>query len=212
MAEMSTGGGQHEKGKPKKLSTRVDFTPMVDLMFLLLTFFMLATSMIKPQTMEIVMPAKDKNPIKEKDKTKFEADRAITIILGKNNQLFYYRGNYRDKEGKDAVVVKTDYSPSGIRALLIERNKATIDKVKAYKAANKNKNVADTTFKKGLTQKKLEDKKTAPLVLIKATKESTYGNLVNILDEMNICNIATYAIVDITPPDLDLLKKQNLNQ
>ncbi len=64
MSEINTGGGQHEKGKPKKLSTRVDFTPMVDLMFLLLTFFMLATSMIKPQTMEIVMPAKP--PIKVK--------------------------------------------------------------------------------------------------------------------------------------------------
>jgi len=212
MAEMSTGGGQHEKGKPKKLSTRVDFTPMVDLMFLLLTFFMLATSMIKPQTMEIVMPAKDKKEkVEEKNKTKFEAERAITIILGKNNQLFYYLGNYRDKEGKDAVIVKTDYSPKGLRALLIERNKITIDKVKEYKATNKSKNLADTTFRKGLTKIKGEDKK-APLVLIKATPESTYGNLVNILDEMNICNIGVYAIVDILPADLELLKKQNLNQ
>lgn len=212
MAEMNTGGGQHEKGKPKKLSTRVDFTPMVDLMFLLITFFMLATSMIKPQTMEIVMPAKDKDKdIKEKDKTKFQAERAITIILGKNNQLFYYLGNYKDKDGKDATVVTSDYSPKGIRALLLERNKVTIDKVKEYKAMNKNKNLADSTYRKGLTRIKGEDKK-APLVLIKATDESTYGNLVNILDEMNICNIATYAIVPITSPDLELLKKQNLNQ
>jgi biopolymer transport protein ExbD len=210
MAEMSTGGGQHEKGKPKKLSTRVDFTPMVDLMFLLLTFFMLATSMIKPQTMEIVMPAKDQHEQKEKDKTKFQAERAITIILGKNNQLFYYLGNYT-KDGIDAVVVKTDYSPKGIRALLIEKNKVTIDKVKEYKATNKSKNLADTTFRKGLTKVKGEDKK-SPLVLIKATPEATYGNLVNILDEMNICNIAIYAIVDITPADLNLLKKQNQNQ
>ena len=210
MAEMSTGGGQHEKGKPKKLSTRVDFTPMVDLMFLLLTFFMLATSMIKPQTMEIVMPAK-KDTRTPDEGTKFQSERAITIILGKNNQLFYYLGNYRDKDGKDAEVVKTDYSPKGIRALLIERNKITIDKVKEYKAANRAKNLADSTFRKGLTKVKGEDKK-SPLVLIKATPESNYGNLVNILDEMNICNIAIYAIVDITRADLDLLKKQNQNQ
>jgi Biopolymer transport protein len=211
MAEMNTGGGGHEKGKPKKLSTRVDFTPMVDLMFLLITFFMLATSMIKPQTMEIIMPAKDDKPLNEKEKTKFEADRAITIILGKNNQLFYYLGNVRDKEGKEAVIVKTDYSPNGLRTLLLERNRKTLDRIKEYKKLNKGKNLADTAFKKGITKIKGEDKK-APLVLIKATKESNYGNLVNILDEMNICNIATYAVVDIRPEDLELLKKQNLNQ
>lgn len=211
MAEMNTGGGGgHEKGKPKKLSTRVDFTPMVDLMFLLITFFMLTTSMIKPQTMEIVMPAKDPNQ-KEKEKTKFEDDRAITIIPGKNNQLYYYLGAVRNKEGKDAVIVKTDYSPNGIRALLLERNKLTIGRIKEYKALNKGKNIVDTVYKKGITKIKAEDKK-APLVLIKAAKESTYGNLVNILDEMNICNIATYAVVDIRPEDLELLKKQGFEQ
>jgi biopolymer transport protein ExbD len=208
MAEMNTGGGGHEKGKPKKLSTRVDFTPMVDLMFLLITFFMLTTSMIKPQTMEIVMPAKDEKQPKEKQ-TQFEADRAITIIPGKNNQLYYYLGAARDKEGKDAVIVKSDYSSNGLRALLLERNKLTIGRIKEYKALNKGKNIVDTAFRKGITKIKAEDKK-APLVLIKATKESTYGNLVNILDEMNICNIATYAVVDIKPEDLELLKKQNL--
>lgn len=211
MAEMNTGGGGHEKGKPKKLSTRVDFTPMVDLMFLLITFFMLATSMIKPQTMEIVMPAKEDHP-DPKNTTKFEADRAITIILGKNNQLFYYLGNVRDKEGKDAVIVKTDYSPKGIRELLLERNKSTIEKIKEFKAKNKGKNVADTAFKRSITDIKGQFKKVAPLILIKPTQESTYGNLVNILDEMNICNIATYAVVDINSFDLDLLKKQNMNQ
>ena len=211
MAEMNTGGGKHEKGKPKKLSTRVDFTPMVDLMFLLLTFFMLATSMIKPQTMQIVMPAKDEKLQPEDKKTKFEADRAITIILGKNNQLFYYLGASKDKDGKDAVVVTSDYSPKGIRALILERNQKTIGRIKEYKNLNKGKNIADSTFRKAITKIKGEDKK-APLILIKATKESTYGNLVNILDEMNICNIAMYAIVDIRPDDLELLKKQNLNQ
>jgi len=210
MAEMSTGGGEKVKGKPKKLSTRVDFTPMVDLMFLLITFFMLATSLIKPQTMEIVMPAKDQK-LTDKEKTKFEADRAITIILGKNNQVFYYLGNYRDKQGKDAVVVKSDYSPKGIRALLLEKNQRIISRIKEFKALNKGKNLVDTVYKNAIKKIKSDDKE-SPLVLIKATKESTYGNLVNVLDEMNICNIPTYAIVDIIPYDLELLKKQNLNQ
>jgi hypothetical protein len=166
--------------------------------------------MIKPQTMEIVMPAKDEKQKKE-DQTKFEAKRAITIIPGKNNQLYYYLGAVRNKEGKDAVIVKTDYSPNGIRALLLERNKLTIGRIKEYKALNKGKNIVDTVYKKGITKIKAEDKK-APLILIKAAKESTYGNLVNILDEMNICNIATYAVVDIRPEDLELLKKQGFEQ
>ena len=210
MSEVSTGGGEKVKGKPKKLSTRVDFTPMVDLMFLLLTFFMLATSMIKPQTMEIIMPAKEKN-LDKKDDTKVKDDRAITVLLGKNNQLFYYLGAVRDKEGVDAKIITTDYSPKGLRALILERNKTVIDGIKEYRAKMKGKNVADTTFRKGITKIKSDDKK-SPVILIKATKESNYGNLVNILDEMNICLVPTYAIVDITNDDLELLKKQNLNQ
>jgi len=208
MSEVSSGGGEKVKGKPKKLSTRVDFTPMVDLMFLLITFFMLATSMIKPQTMEIVMPAKDEHP-DPTHQTKFEADRAITIILGKDNKVYYYNGT-RDKQGKDPEVITSDYSPKGIRAYLLDRNKTIVNRIKDYKKLNKGKNIPDSLFRKGITKIKSGDNK-SPLVLIKATKDSNYGNLVNVLDEMNICNIATYAIVDINAYDEELLKKQNLN-
>lgn len=208
MSEINTSGGGKVKGKPKKLSTRVDFTPMVDLMFLLLTFFMLATSMIKPQTMEIVMPAKDQHPDK-KDDTKVKAERAITVLLGKNNQLFYYIGTRKDE--KDPQVVVSNYSPKGFRSFLLERNNIVIEGIKKYKALNKGRNIPDTTFRKGISKIKSDDKN-SPVILIKATKESNYGNLVNILDEMNICNIASYAIVDITSFDLELLKTQHLDQ
>src|SRR5664279_1202092 len=98
MAEINTGGGGgHKKGgkvRSKKASTRVDLTPMVDLGFLLITFFMLATTLIKPQTMEISMPSNKK--VDQKDQSEVKASKAITIVMAKNNKVFYYFG-IRDK-------------------------------------------------------------------------------------------------------------------
>ena len=120
MSGVETGGGEHEKGKPKKMSTRTDFTPMVDLGFLLITFFMLTTSMSKPQTMEIAMPSKEK--VSEEQKTTIKASKAVTIILGKDNKVFYYEGT-RENE-KDPVVESTTFDKAGgIRKYLIKRKK-----------------------------------------------------------------------------------------
>ncbi len=72
MSEVNTESSGSKKGKKKgakKVSTRIDFTPMVDLGFLLITFFMLTTTMIKPQTMEIAMPSKDKVTGRRTDKS-----------------------------------------------------------------------------------------------------------------------------------------------
>jgi biopolymer transport protein ExbD len=121
MSEVNTESSGSKKGKKKgakKVSTRIDFTPMVDLGFLLITFFMLTTTMIKPQTMEIAMPSKDKVP--EEEQTKVKASRAITIILGENNKVYYYEGT-RENE-IDPTLMLTDFSSTGIRKFLIERN------------------------------------------------------------------------------------------
>ncbi len=96
MAEMDTSsGGGHKKGpgvkKGKKLSTRIDLTPMVDLGFLLITFFMFTTTLAKPKTMEINMPYKDKD-MQEKDQSKVKASEALTILLSKNHLIYTYKG------------------------------------------------------------------------------------------------------------------------
>jgi len=202
MSEINTEGkGGGKKGKAKKLSTRVDFTPMVDLGFLLITFFMLTTSMIKPQTMEIAMPSKDV----VKDPTTVKNSLAITIILGKNNKVFYYNGT--EIKGVAPKIEVSDYSPNGIRKMLLDRNKNVMMEVKKLKLQKENKEISEDTLKVRVTREK--SVKDAPIILIKATDDSSYKNLVDVLDEMMICNIGKYAIVDITPKDLEWIKDVN---
>lgn len=207
MADVNTGGGSSKKkgNKPqaKKLSCRIDMTPMVDLMFLLITFFMLTTSMIKPQTMEISMPSKKK--VDAQDETKVKASRAITVILGKNNKLFYYEGTQIN--GVDPKVQPTNYGPEGFRKYLIERNIDVMTKIRDLRKEREKTKMADTTFERKAA--KLRADINAPTVIIKATNDASYKNLVDALDEMQICNISRYAIVDITPYDLGLIKDLN---
>src|SRR5258706_11342149 len=120
MAELDDSGDVHKgRGKKrgdvraKKMSTRIDMTPMVDLGFLLVTFFILTTTMSKPKAMQIVMPDKD-----VKDSTqmsKVRESEAMTILLGSNDKVFFYYGI------QDPKVEATDYKK--IRDTLIERNK-----------------------------------------------------------------------------------------
>ena len=204
MAEINTdGGGKKKHGKKtkrKKLSTRIDLTPMVDLGFLLITFFMLATTLIKPQTMEISMPSKEKVP--EEEQTKVKASKAITIILAKNDSLYYYLGGRENDI--DPKVVVSNYSGDGIRQVLLDKNAPTIVKVNELKLKKDNNQINEADYRKQLIAIKGDAE--ATVVVIKATKEATYKNMVDILDEMNICNIGMYAIVDINDYDLDLVR------
>ena len=77
-----------DTSKQKKINVRVDFTPMVDMMMLLITFFMLCTSLAKPQTMELSMPSNDKN-ITDQDKSVTKASYTITVYVAGNNKIFY---------------------------------------------------------------------------------------------------------------------------
>lgn len=205
MSEVAQNNNQgKKKGKTKKMSTRVDFTPMVDLGFLLITFFMLATTLSKPQTMEIALPSKDK--VEEKDQSNIKASRAVTILLGKDNQVFYYEGTR--EHDIDPELIKTDYSPTGIRQFLLKKNYEVVVKVRNLKIEKESKKLSDKEFEKRKDEI-IGDKK-APIVCIKGTDASSYKNLIDILDEMAICNIGRYAIMDITPFDLELLAKKSL--
>ncbi len=181
MAELNSGGGGgHKDGKKvrsKKQSTRVDLTAMVDLAFLLITFFMLTTTLLKPQAMDLFMPDKEKD---KKEKFDFADNRTMTVLLGSGNRIEWYMGTV-DKPQTPTV---DNFGKDGIRKVILEKKKKVIEETK--------------DAKKGL------------LVLIKPSDKSNYKNLVDILDEMNISSVATFAIVDITAPEIELLKRDNI--
>ena len=181
MAELDTSGGGKNKGgkvRSKKQSTRVDLTAMVDLAFLLITFFMLTTTLAKPQAMDLAMPDKDEN---DQQELTVADNRTMTILLGDNNRLEWYMGLV-DKPLTPPQV--DNYGRNGIRKALIENAKKVI--------------AATGDPKKGL------------IVLIKPSDQSNYRNFVDILDEMKVSNISQYAIVEISDPDIELLKRDGL--
>jgi biopolymer transport protein ExbD len=118
MAELDTSGGGKNKGnkvRSKKASTRVDLTAMVDLAFLLITFFMLTTTLSKPQAMDIAMPDKDE---KTNDQLDVAASRTMTVLLGKDDKLEWFMGEIDKAEHH----IDT-YGKSGIRKALLENAK-----------------------------------------------------------------------------------------
>lgn len=176
MAELDTsGGGKHKGGKvrSKKQSTRVDLTAMVDLAFLLITFFIMTTTLAKPKAMDLAMPDKDE---KTKDQLAIAASRSLTLLLGSDDKLEWYLG----EPGKSAPTID-NYSKDGLRKTLIDKKKEVLEK----------------------TGKSI-------FVVIKPSDKSTYKNVVATLDEMNITNIDSYGIVDISPVEVELLKKDGL--
>jgi biopolymer transport protein ExbD len=206
MAEINTDSGgkkkHSKKVKRKKLSTRVDLTPMVDLGFLLITFFMLATTLIKPQTMEISMPSKEKVP--EEEQTKVKSSKAMTIVLAGSDSIYYYFGTRENDI--DPQLMTTDYSSEGIRQVLINKNAPILVKVNELRQKKDNHQITEDEYKKQLSDLKADTD--APVAVIKATEKATYKNMVDILDEMNICHIGKYAIVDITGFDRELINNR----
>lgn len=189
----SGGGGGHKKGggkaKPKKHSTRVDFTPMVDLGFLLITFFMLTTTMSKPQTMEITFPVDEKI----EDPPKIDDNRVMTIILDEKDRIFYYFGL------ESMNFQTTNYSKDGIRKVLLKENRdrnPRVDSIPILKEQVKKKIIEESVYKERVMA--IKRQKGSLVVFIKPTDESNYKNVIDIFDEMSICNIGSYSIVDIT--------------
>jgi len=192
--EEKGGGG---KKRAKKILPHMDMTPMVDLMMLLITFFMLTTSLSKSKVMDITLPDKITDPNQEAPK--ISASRTLNIILGPENKLYWYPGAVKEEDYNNLPpLFETDFSATGIRQLLLERNRALFKKIDDFNQqviAGKIVITQDSVLGAIRQLKNVDD--TGPIVLIKAYKAANYGNFVDILDEMNICGIARYTFVDI---------------
>jgi len=179
---------------------RMDMTPMVDLAFLLLTFFILATSLSKPKTLEIVYPKEVEN---KEDQTQLDDDLATTIVVGEtDDQIFYYHGKFRKDTTK---LEKSDFSKDGLRIMLLERNKKVIERVNALKDQQreelKKSGSREEDEKINLRFKDLISEATndslAPFVIVKTMPTTKWKNVVNAIDELNITNVKKRAIMDM---------------
>ena len=158
MASIDTGA----KGAPS-----VDMTPMVDLGFLLITFFMLATTMSKPKTMEIIKPARNEDM---KDAPPLKKSRSMNILLGERDKVYFYVASDEDLAKGQLKVDSSDFSSKGVRGAI----------------RNRQSEVAQQYGSKDTL-----------VVLIKAMPKSKYKNMVDILDEMRITGVKAYALVDL---------------
>lgn len=205
MAEVQVKeNGGNKKTRQKKHAIRVDFTPMVDMNMLLITFFMFCTTMLKPQVMNLSMPTvADKDQQDQSIKTR--ESTALTIIMGPDNQVFYYEGKLEEENYQDTSFLKqTTYGEDGIRQILLSKNRGTYEKIQELKVKRGNGEIEPQMFDSlaNLIQKEAnEELKIAPTVLIKPLDASVYANMVDMLDEMLIANIGFYQVTDLSEGD-----------
>lgn len=164
---------------------------------LLITFFMLCTTLSKPSSMQISMPADEQNQ-NEKDQKEAKQSATVTLYLAADNKI--YHGEGIPKYSDPNWIKETNWGDTGLRDVL--RNHITEERVKpvvemelavkellAEQKANPKK-ITDAVFKQRMSDIKsgnLKNKKITPLtIIIKPTDNATYRNVIDALDEMQI--------------------------
>ncbi len=208
MAEISDSGGGGQKGgkkRAKKQSTRIDMTPMVDLAFLLLTFFVLTATFNKPKSMELTFPAPPENIIDQPP-----IKNGITFLLTKDDRIFYYEGEFKDVDdpvkGPKTDLKELSFSQTGANSLkkyVLDKSKAMQDQILALKKRFEAKQMADTTYKRMVREAKAD--KASFTYLIKTDDKATYRNVIDVVDELNYNAVGKYVVVDLIKPEYDLL-------
>ncbi len=212
---------KQKESKQKKMNVRVDFTPMVDMLMLLITFFMLCTTLSKPQTMELTMPSNDKDT-RDDQKNEAKASETVTIYVTANNKIYYGEGI--PQYDNPAWLKETTWGSQGIRKVLqdhatengirpVRQIGLAVKQLQQEKAQNP-KMMPDSIYQKKLSEIKggnVNGQKIPTLtIVIKPTDNAVYKNMVDALDEMTILNIGTYVIDKINPDDEKLLESKGI--
>ena len=185
MAQIENAAAER-KGKSfsvtKRKVLKIDMTPMVDLGFLLITFFVFTTTISTPTVADLFMPKDD--TISQQN---LADGLALTLLLDDNNKIYYYHGKM-DKALEAKEVYETDYSTfKGLGEIIRQKQKA-IDASGKFREG-----------RKGL------------MLVIKPTSSSIYKNVIDALDEVMINDVKKYAIVDPTPEEIQYIESKKIS-
>ena len=213
-----SSGGKKKKAAQKKLALHVDFTPMVDMNMLLITFFMLCTTMIKSQTLSIALPTNEK--LEQTELQKAKESEAITLILDtdyddngnvKGNTVYYYTGKPEmELNGTDVVssnLQMTEFigndgaTQQGIRKILHDRNKGVLADVEKKKQEWRDKKITEEQFQEAAKKIRNSDEYERPVVIIKPMEGASWESVISALDEMQINQISRYQLGTLTDVD-----------
>ena len=209
-----------KESKQKKINVRVDFTPMVDMLMLLITFFMLCPTLSKPQTMELTMPSNDDTTTDEQ-KNEAKASETVTIYVAANNKILYGEGipQYDNPNWLKETTWGNDGIRKALREHATENGTKPVKRIElAVKELNSKKDKekwSDEELRKRISDVKagnLPDGEKIPTltIVIKPTDNASYTNMVDALDEMQILSIGTYVIDKISADDKKLLESKGI--
>jgi hypothetical protein len=222
--------------RQKKMDTRIDFTPMVDMNMLLITFFMLCTTMLKSQTLKIALPTNNEESKTEQNQNQAAESQALTIIIdgvetndektgARSNPMdakfYYYEGqlNLADptsfKEAKGIGMGDTN-DKSFLRGVLRDKNKEALKLIAEQKKLwqehkfSKNDQANDSIYQLKAAEIRSRNDLHPPIVMIKPTGRASYSDVVALLDEMQINNISRFQIESLSKDDSTALANKGV--
>lgn len=207
MAQIQDGGGSGKGGKKraKRGVPHIDMTPMVDLGFLLLTFFVMTSTFSRPKIMSLAYPPK-KDPT-EKPGEDLKVNNAVTFLLSED-RIFYYEGKFypeNDKEGNPPTQLQeTHFGADGVRKLLTDMNRYVLEKKAGLDNQLRSKEIADSTHVKLL--KEVKGDPGALKVLVKTDDLAKCRNFIDMIDELRIAEVGAFLPSDITASELELVR------
>ena len=166
----------------KKQVIRIDMTPMVDLGFLLITFFVFTTTISKPSVTDLYMPTE---PLDKKDSTNLADDLALTFLLDDKNRVYYFQGRFEEALNANKITTTSYSAYEGLGKVIRERQREIQSSGKYIDGS------------RGL------------MLLIKPTSEAVYKNVMDVLDEALINDVKKYAIVEPADAEINFLKTRS---